>query len=585
MRVKLQGQAWLAMALLALLQVACGGGSSVQVSIKPTQVTLTPGATQQFAASVINAGNGAVTWQVNGIEGGNGAVGTIDSTGLYTAPVSLPLPSSVTVTAVSKADTSKSASATVTLSGGTSAFSDASLKGPFVFQWQAVSTASAGAQLPVMAAGRFVADGSGNISGGSEDLNDGTASRIQSLSFTGSYTVQQDGRGTMTWTLPAGAFTLSFVLRSDGSATLLTTLPTLTGFGQFAPQDSSALTPASLAGSWAFQQTGVTNISHTVGPFAATGVLALDAGGGISGSEDANNQGTVHSNVTVTGIYSLAGAPGRLAVTLHSDQGDTHFAAYIASSSRMFWVETDFPAPVTTGELDRQNGGGFSVASLSGDAVFDFKGTSPDHIVARAGLWHADGNGNITSGRYDENNTGTIVSAAEIKGGTGQVGPDGRFTLTLQPASGGSIALAGVFVSPQGGFLTGVDATATGRGEFFLQSAPAGSSGFAPGDVHAALSGVLTGVTGQGPEALLLQAKADGAGGLGGTADVHSSGTVNLNQQAGGTYTLDPDGRGIMAVSLGGVTRHLAFYWSGTHAVMVNQETSELLTGSLASQF
>jgi hypothetical protein len=70
-----------------------------------------PAQTQQFTADVTNATNTGVTWAVTG---GN-ANGTISSTGLYTAPVALPNPSDVTVTATSAADISKSGPATVNL--------------------------------------------------------------------------------------------------------------------------------------------------------------------------------------------------------------------------------------------------------------------------------------------------------------------------------------------------------------------------------------------------------------------------------------------------------------------------------------
>jgi hypothetical protein len=43
-----------------------------------------------------------LTWQVNGITGGNSTVGTISEFGLFTAPASIPNPPNVTVTAISK---------------------------------------------------------------------------------------------------------------------------------------------------------------------------------------------------------------------------------------------------------------------------------------------------------------------------------------------------------------------------------------------------------------------------------------------------------------------------------------------------
>src|SRR5438876_618335 len=91
---------------------------SVSVTISPTSVALAPNATQQFTATVTGSSNTAVTWEVNGVTGGNSTTGTVSTSGLYTAPATVPNPANVTVTAVLQADTTKSASATVTISNG-----------------------------------------------------------------------------------------------------------------------------------------------------------------------------------------------------------------------------------------------------------------------------------------------------------------------------------------------------------------------------------------------------------------------------------------------------------------------------------
>ena len=59
--------------------------------------------------------NTNVTWTVNGVAGGNSTVGTIGATGTYTAPLTLPTPNAVTVTATSVEDPTRSGNATVTL--------------------------------------------------------------------------------------------------------------------------------------------------------------------------------------------------------------------------------------------------------------------------------------------------------------------------------------------------------------------------------------------------------------------------------------------------------------------------------------
>jgi uncharacterized protein (DUF1800 family) len=68
------------------------------------------GTTTQFTATVTGTTNSAVSWEANGIVGGDAADGTISAAGLYTAPAVLPANGSVTITAVSKASSSASAS-------------------------------------------------------------------------------------------------------------------------------------------------------------------------------------------------------------------------------------------------------------------------------------------------------------------------------------------------------------------------------------------------------------------------------------------------------------------------------------------
>jgi hypothetical protein len=82
------------------------GGGKVKVSVSPTSATLTSGLTQQFTATVSGTSRTAVRWSAT--------AGTINANGLYTAPT-VKSPINVTVTATSEADTTKSASAAVTV--------------------------------------------------------------------------------------------------------------------------------------------------------------------------------------------------------------------------------------------------------------------------------------------------------------------------------------------------------------------------------------------------------------------------------------------------------------------------------------
>ncbi|HZP63075.1 MAG TPA: choice-of-anchor D domain-containing protein [Terriglobales bacterium] len=90
------------------------GSATVSVAVSPVSAILQTGTTQQFAASVSGTNNTGVTWSVNGVPGGNSAVGTISSTGMYIAPASVPS-GSITVSAQSVTDSSKSASSVITI--------------------------------------------------------------------------------------------------------------------------------------------------------------------------------------------------------------------------------------------------------------------------------------------------------------------------------------------------------------------------------------------------------------------------------------------------------------------------------------
>ncbi len=105
---------------LGLPFVACGGGNStsssqqITIQLNQTSVSILAGAQQQFTAIVQGTSNTAVAWSVDTISGGNSSVGTISTSGMYTAPAQA---GNHTVTATSVANTAKTASAAVTVQG------------------------------------------------------------------------------------------------------------------------------------------------------------------------------------------------------------------------------------------------------------------------------------------------------------------------------------------------------------------------------------------------------------------------------------------------------------------------------------
>jgi hypothetical protein len=95
-----------------IVLTACGGGgsspggSAISVLASPANATVVSGKTRQFAATVSNSSNTTVTWSAT--------AGTVDSSGLFTAPAVVST-TQISVTATSRADSTKSATVALTV--------------------------------------------------------------------------------------------------------------------------------------------------------------------------------------------------------------------------------------------------------------------------------------------------------------------------------------------------------------------------------------------------------------------------------------------------------------------------------------
>jgi len=99
--------------LLVISLAACGGGGGggggATLTVSPATATVVTGLSIQLTASI-----SGVSWSVNGVAGGNATVGTVDASGFYTAPLVVPTPAVVAVTATTPGAT-QSASAQITV--------------------------------------------------------------------------------------------------------------------------------------------------------------------------------------------------------------------------------------------------------------------------------------------------------------------------------------------------------------------------------------------------------------------------------------------------------------------------------------
>ena len=297
---------------LALLLTGCGNQSSskpitnttpppVTVSLDMSSLTLQTGTTHQFQATVKGSTNTAVAWSVDSVTSGNSTVGTIDAKGLYTAPSQ---PGSHTITATSQADTSKNASAKVTV------------QQPPPPPPPSVSITPGSSTLGVGTTQQFTAtveNVTNPILAWSVDGVGGGNSTAGTISDQGLYTAPaQIGTHTVGVTVNSNAATASapitvFTLSVSPASIVLTP-----GATQQYSADVQGLSNASL--SW--EVDGVAGGNSSAGTINATGLYTAPSS---LGTHSIGVSATVDPAVTATTALTVAnGAPGAV-LTYHND--------------------------------------------------------------------------------------------------------------------------------------------------------------------------------------------------------------------------------------------------------------------------
>ncbi len=571
--------------------------------ITPTDAVVAAGASQTFAAAVSGGGSIAVYWYVNsnpacsattflgGTLGGNSDVGTITNPGgNYIAPAIPPPGGIVTIYAVSQADSTQFLCVPVTVTLG-----NGSLTGSYAFSTRGRLTNSSNAFFARV--GSFTAGGNGTISGGTEDTNqEGSPSIIkQQRTFTGSYSIGADGRGTMQFcedvstTCTSGLATAFFhiVVSTPGQAQMIEFSPpssstaTIVSSGEMVHQDPLVFggRNLNLFGTYSFDFSGISSASATesaVGEFTANGNGLILAGGPTTpGSMDLNPGGT---QAVGASSYSIS-ANGRGTMTI----GSLTFSFYLVSGSRAKFIETDAsPSSILVGDAFKQQASatcGWGLSTLQGPFVFETSGTSASGGIADLVSFTADGSGGITAGAIDENNGGTVTSTDSLSGtytldgcGRGTMGLSGHSyilymvspaQLLIQEITSGVVA-DGTLVQPQGGPFT----TASMNGSYAISLTGANAAGTA--GKREGLAGQLT---------------ANGTGSVtSGAIDVNNFGTTSSVTTYVGTYTtVAANGRTTMLLN---PTRNLVLYFvSPTQVYALGADTTGFAMGSLYKQF
>jgi hypothetical protein len=545
------------------------------------------GGTSAYSATVQNASNQAVTWEINGTTGGNSTVGTINAAGAYTAPLLPPAGGTVTITAVSQADSTKSASMTVAV-----LYSNASIQGPYVFS---VGGNKLGVQFSTV--GSFKADGKGNISAG--ELDTSSPGVVDSnLTFSGTYSVGSDGRGSATLTSTQGSDVYRFVVLATGRLQFIGFDNSQVATGYAILQDISALSLSALAtyplpGGWVFQASGGTGTGYTV----TTGQFTIDAMGNIPvGEEDiqvlaGKVAGNTYSAITFTngvsskvdsssgrGTFEFTTPPGVGGCVPGVCIGTINaFTYYVVSANELL---------MAGGVAYKQQGAPFSQASFTGSYINSFAGVdSAGRSAAFLGQFSVNQCGSIT-GSVDGNDNGTVALNQTYFGSVCVLGANGRGAVSVFFAGGSRLDLVFYIVSSNQVEFMEMDTNGTVAGPAIAQS----GSPFSNASISGSFGLIAGGFNTSGALDVLGTLKVSGslAGTLSGTEDVNLAGTVQTGVALTGTYSVanSQTSRGTAAISGNGATSNLVFYVvSPGHAMFLDVDATELTSGFIDQQY
>ena len=486
---------------------------AVAVSISPATAQVVRGNSRQFSATVTGASNTGVAWSVTGSGCSGSACGTISSSGLYTAPSTIPSPAQVSVTATSNADSTKSATAAVTIIL------------PVV-----ITISPASSVLAVTGQQQFeaIVTGSSNTAVNWSISGSGcTGSACGSITSSGLYTAPAAVPSPATITVKASA-------QIDASQSASATITIV------ANQNSK------LSGQYAFQFTGF----DSDGVYQAAGSFTADGNGNItSGLEDANRSLGPETDVAIAGTYQVTG-DNRGTLTLSSALGTQtfSFALNLTSTSGRL-IEFDSSGTRGSGVIEKQSPTTFALATFSGPYVVSLAGKDSmgDRIGALA-ILDFNGSGAIVGGSMDVNDGGTVSPTFGSFQGIYRIDSTGRglVTLSIPGFAGGSFRFAFYVVSSNKLLLVSIDQLSASNPIFEgpaerQTGAPFLTSSFS-GPTIFSLSGEENNV----PQILVGRISFDGVSQPLVEFDQNTGGTVVTGNVLTGAYSLEVNGPGTL---------------------------------------
>ena len=552
----------LLLSLVAAL-AACGGLSyssiapttSVSIDISPISLSVPVGQSAPLTATVRSV-NQVVTWQVNGVVGGDTVHGKVSSGGVYTAPAAIPSPAAVTVTAIAQADSNAKAQVMVTVT--TSSSSPVSVS-------PSATTLGAGSTLA------FAASVNGSPS---------TSVNWQVNGVPGG----DAAHGTIT---ASGVYAAPLTPPPTGTTTITAVDQGGAGSGDSAA--TVAFSNASLHGPYAFSLSG----ADASGFLAAAGSFTADGHGKITGGlEDENTRAGVSSNLAFTGVYLVGDNGNSFVIPIFTDHRADVWEITMVNDQHVVLSGFDGTGltgvgRIVTGSIDRQDVSTFSTSAMIGNYVASLSGVDlATSQIKEAGVFTADGAGAITNGVLDMNDGGVPATSLPLTNAAYMVSSTGRGTLSFT-AAGKTQMFALYAINSTQYKIVETDTGSAVVGELNQQA----TGPFSNASFQGNYAFTVDGTSANGAFALGGLFTADGGGSLtNGVFDENDAGVViTALTSTSGSYAVAPNGRTTATLALNdntGRTLNIVLYQesNGSTAILDIDTNVIVASGTALSQ-
>jgi len=516
----------------------------VTVTVSPTSVKLAPSASKQFSAQVAGTTNTTVAWSISGVGCSGSRCGAITSAGLYTAPAIIPNPAVVTVTATSQADTTKYATAQVSIVTPISIT---------IAPMTALITVGAQRQFQATVTGSTNLRVTWTVSGA------GCAgSTCGTVSSSGLYTAPATAPNP-----PSVKITATAQADATQSASAVVTI---------APTNNSKL-----QGQYAFLFKGFDN----AGVFEAAASFTADGNGNVtSGVEDINRTFGPQTGLAISGTYQVGG-DNRGTLTLKSSLGASTFAFALNGTAKAGnLIESDNSGILGSGVIKLQDPSAFNPSAFSGGYALSLTGADAGGgRIAAVGSIFPSGVGTISGSSLDVNDAGDSMPTFGTFSGTYSVDGTGhgKVSFVIPGFDGGTFNFALYVISASEYFMVSIDPLTVNNPLFagmverqtglpFLTSSFKGASIFD-----------MTGSNGSLPQATVGRIQFDGAGNTQVQFDQNRGGAITIGGLLTGAYSIQLNGRGVMALdnAANGARSNWIFYAIGRNrALLLNSDAS-----------